>query len=114
MLWHWGPIFSVLAQAGLSLQSEMVDQKLSSGFGLSDPLFALADSFALDSFYDFRLVKTNGSTISFTHLHSTLTSLVMAGRIAKASPKFTVIEKPANSGKAFLLISKLFSRLKLF
>jgi len=68
----------------------------------------------LGSFRDFRLVKANGSTISFTHLNSTLTSLVMADRIAKASPKFTVNEKPANSGKASLLISKLFSRLKLF
>jgi hypothetical protein len=114
MLWPWGPVFSVLAQAGLSLQSKMVDQKLSSGLGLSDSLFALADSFALGSFRDFRLVKANGSTISFTHLNSTLTSLVMADRIAKASPKFTVNEKPANSGKASLLISKLFSRLKLF
>ena len=114
VLWPWGPVFSVLAQAGLSLRSKAVDAALSSGAPLSAALFSVADTFALGSYRDFRLVKTDGTLVKFARLHSRITELMLSARKACASLKYTLNDNHAHTHRAAPLMTKLFSRLKLF
>ena len=79
-MWPWGAVFSVLAQAGISLQSNSVSAAVSIRCSLSCALDSIADSFRLGSFRDFRLVTLDGGCIQFSKLASKFTELVMSAR----------------------------------
>ena len=113
-MWPWGAVFSVLAQAGVSLQSDSVSAAVSTGCSLSSALDSIADSFRLGSFRDFRLVTVDGGRIQFSKLASKFSGLVMSARKSRASAKFTLNDKPRHPPKAAPLMLKLFSRLKMF
>ena len=114
LMWPWGAVFSVLAQAGISIQSSSVAARVSAGASLPSALNDVADSFRLGSFRDFRLVTSGGGLVKFSKLCSTLTGLVISARKSVASEKFTVNNKPPGSSRAAPLVLKLFSRLKRF